>query len=159
LESVPFLQLLCIWGAAGYIWALYTFLLMSFGKSDVYLYGNIALCVMQLACAAILFPFGILPMIGAYVASYFVGLLVWHYFANRLIGIRLRHVLKDVLPYLLITVGCFFVAWLATRRIQNLYLLCALKVAITAILYVSIMKYSRSAIFKESVKFLLGHKK
>jgi O-antigen/teichoic acid export membrane protein len=156
LESVPFLQLLCVWGAMAYIWMLYAYLIMSFGKSDVYLYGNIGICVLQLTCVALLFPFGIFPMLGAYVACYFVGLLVWHYFANKLIGIRLRHVLKDILPFLSITFGCFFVAWLATRNIQNPYLLCVLKITITAILYVLIMKYSRSIIFKESAEFLLG---
>jgi O-antigen/teichoic acid export membrane protein len=159
LESIPYLQLLCIWGAAGYIWTLYTFLLISSGKSKIYLYGNIGICILQLTCVAALFPFGILSMIGAYVASYFIGILIWHYFANKLIGIRLRHVLKDVAPYLFITAGCIFVAWLATRGIQNLYLLCVLKTAITAILYVLIMKYSRSAIFKESVEYLFGHVK
>ncbi|MDR1583884.1 MAG: lipopolysaccharide biosynthesis protein [Prevotellaceae bacterium] len=157
LESVPILQLLCIWGAVAYISTLYTFLLMSFGKSDIFLYGNIGICILQLACVAVMFPFGILPMIGAYVACYFISILLWHYFANKLIGIRLRHVLKDILPYLFITAGCFFVAWLVTRGIQNLYLLCALKITITAILYILVMKYSRSAIFKESVAFLLGH--
>jgi O-antigen/teichoic acid export membrane protein len=159
LESVPFLQLLCIWGAAGYIWTLYAFLLMSFGKSNIYLYGNIGICILQLTCVAFMFPFGILPMVGAYIGCYFVGILIWQYFANKLIGIRLRHVLKDVLPYLFITAGCFFVAWLATRGIQNLYLLFGLKTGIAAILYVLIMKYSRSVIFKESLEFLLSHYK
>jgi O-antigen/teichoic acid export membrane protein len=157
LESAPILQLLCIWGAAGYIWGLYTFLLMSYGKSNIYLYGHVGIYTFQLACIALMFPFGILPMIGVYIACYFIGIPVWHYFGNKLIGIRLRHVLKDVLPYLVITAGCIFVAWIVTRGIQNLYLLCGLKIGITAILYVLIMKYSRSTIFKESLKFLFGH--
>jgi O-antigen/teichoic acid export membrane protein len=159
LESVPFLQLLCIWGSAAYMWSLYTFLLMSFGKSNIYLYGNIAICVLQLICAALLFPFGIWPMMIAYVVCYFIGLLIWHYFANKLIGIRLRQVLKDIVPYLTITIGCFFVAWLVTRNIQNVYLLGSLKIAVTAALYILIMKYSRSTIFKESVAFLTKRKK
>jgi O-antigen/teichoic acid export membrane protein len=158
LESVPFLQLLCIWGAFGYVWVLYTFLLMSFGKSNIYLYGNLAVCGLQLLCAAFLFPFGIFPMLTAYVVCYFVGLLIWHYFVNRLIGIRLWQVLKDVLPYLLITAGCFFIAWLVTRNVQNLYLLCGLKIAVVAALYILIMKYSHSTIFKESMAFLTKRK-
>jgi O-antigen/teichoic acid export membrane protein len=155
LKIVPFLQLLCIWGAFAYIWSLYTYLLMSFGKSNIYLYVNIAVCVLQLLCAAILFPFGIFPMLIAYVACGFVGILIWQYFANKLIGIRLWQVLKDVMPYLLITSGCFFIAWLVTRNVQNVYLLFSLKIAVTAALYVLIMKYSRSTIFKESMAFLM----
>jgi O-antigen/teichoic acid export membrane protein len=159
LDSVPILQLLCIWGSVTYIWTLYVFLLMSLGKSDIYLYGTIGICVLQLTCIAVIFPFGILPMIGAYVACYFIGILIWHYFANRLIGIRLKHVLKDVLPYLVITAGCFFVAWFLTRNIWNIYLLFTCKIAIVAILYILIMKFSGSKMFKESISFLTNRKK
>jgi O-antigen/teichoic acid export membrane protein len=159
LPSVPLLQLLCVWGAAAYIWLMYTFLLMSYGKSNIYLYGSIGIYILQLTCVLIMFPFGILPMIGAYVVCCFIGLLMWHYFVNKFIGIRLKHVLKDILPYLLITAGCFFVAWLATLGIKNPYLLCSLKIGIVAILYVLIMKYSNSIIFKESVEFLIRHVK
>jgi O-antigen/teichoic acid export membrane protein len=154
IESVPILQLLCIWGAMGHIWSLYTYLLMSHGKSDIYMYGHIGIFVLQLICTVLLLPFGILPMLVAHIACNFMGILVWHYFVNKLIGIRLWQVLKDILPYLAITAGCIFIAWIATMGIRNLYLLCASKIAITAILYILIMKYSRSAIFKESVEFL-----
>jgi O-antigen/teichoic acid export membrane protein len=154
LESVPFLQLLCVWGTVAYIWSLYTFLLMTFGKSNIYLYGNIVICILQLGSAAFLFPFGIFPMLTAYVVCYFVGILIWHYFTNKLIGIRIWHVLKDVLPYLLITAGCFFVAWIASQFTQSLYLSAVLKISITATLYILIMKYSRSVTFRESLNFL-----
>jgi O-antigen/teichoic acid export membrane protein len=156
LESVPFFQLLCIWGSVGYIWSLYVFLLMSFRKSNIYLYGNIVICILQLVCVAFLFPFGVFPMLIAYVICYFAGILIWHYFANKLIEIRLRHVLNDVLPYLLITAGCFTVAWFASHFTQSLYLRIVLKISISAMLYILIMKYSRSMIFKESLRFLLN---
>jgi O-antigen/teichoic acid export membrane protein len=157
LKSVPFLQLFCIWGAAGYMWYLYTYLLMSFGKSNIYLYGCIAVCSSQLACAAILFPFGIFPMLIAYVICYFGSLLIWHHFANKLIGIRLCHVLKDVMPYLLITAGCFIVAWFASQLAQSIYLRAVLKISVTAALYILVMKYSHSMAFKESMVFLTNH--
>jgi O-antigen/teichoic acid export membrane protein len=159
LQIVPFLQLFCIWGAAGYMWYLYTYLLMSFGKSNIYLYGCITVCSSQLACAAILFPFGIFPMLITYVICYFGGLLIWHYFANKLIGIRLRQVLKDVTPYLLITAGCFIVAWFASQLAQSIYLRAVLKISVTAALYILVMKYSRSTVFRESVAFLINRVK
>jgi O-antigen/teichoic acid export membrane protein len=154
IKIVPYLQLLCIWGAAGYLWHLYTFLLMSFGKSNIYLYGCVTVCVSQLACAAILFSFGIFYMLTAYVLCYFGGLLIWHYFANKLIGIRLWHVLKDVLPYLLITAGCFIAAWFTSQLAQSIYVRAMLKIFMTAALYILVMKYSHSTIFKESLVFL-----
>ncbi|MDR1090620.1 MAG: lipopolysaccharide biosynthesis protein [Prevotella sp.] len=154
LESVPFLQLLCIWGAAGYIWYLYVFLLMSMGKSNIYLYGCIAICLLQLVCAAFLFPFGIYSMLIAYVVCYFIGICIWHYFVNKLIGIRLWHVLKDLLPYLLITAVCFSVAWSVSQVAQSLYLRAVLKITVAVVIYILIMKYSLSTIFRESLLFL-----
>jgi O-antigen/teichoic acid export membrane protein len=154
LPSVPFLQLLCVWGAVTYIWSLYTFLLMSFGKSNIYLYGNIVICIVQIACAVLLLPFGTFPMLTVYIMCYLGGILIWHYFVNKLIGIRLWQVLKDISPYLFITAGCFLVAWLASQLTQSMYLRIVLKIGVTATLYVLLMKYSRSTIFRESLLFL-----
>jgi hypothetical protein len=67
----------------------------------------------------------------------------------------LKDVLKDVLPYLAITLGCFSVAWLFTRNITNLYGLLGAKIAISGVLYVAILKMTPSVIFKESMEFLL----
>ena len=41
----------------------------------------------------------------AYVLAYLCWLLVWHCFASHLIGVRLYHVIRDILPYFLITLS------------------------------------------------------
>lgn len=154
LPSVPFLQLFCIWGAAGYLWTLYTNLLMAHGKSNLYMGGMIIVGLSQIAIVAFTFPFGILWMVAAYVASFFMGLLGWHYFAYRLIGLRLWNVIKDVLPYLLITILVFFITWGITYRIQNIYVLLGTKILLAALLYIILMWKSNSIIFKESMDFI-----
>jgi O-antigen/teichoic acid export membrane protein len=154
-DSVPFLQILCIWGAFCYLWVLYTYVLMSYGKSDIYLYGNICICVLQLIVVAAMFPFGIFPMVTAYTICYLIGIGFWHYFVNKLTGLCLWSVLKDILPYLGITLGCFLITWLLTYPIQNIHLLLVSKVSIVAVFYILIMKFSGSAIFKESMEFVL----
>jgi O-antigen/teichoic acid export membrane protein len=151
---VPVLQLLCIWGAFGYLWLLYVTLILSYNKSNVYLYGNLSIFIVQLICVALMSRFGILPMVGIYVLCYLAGLFLWHYFVNKLIGLRFKNLLTDTMPYLAITLGCFVVAWVLTRQIENIYLLCIAKVAIVAILYLLIAKFSGSVIFKESIMFL-----
>jgi O-antigen/teichoic acid export membrane protein len=154
LPAVPFLQLFCIWGAAGFLWALYTNLIFTQGKSNVYMYVSITVGLLQLATIFAMYPFGIFPMVAGYVFMYFIGLLIWHYFANKLIGLRFRNVLSDTLPYLCITLICFGITWLITRNIQNIYLLFTSKIIIAAILYVVILKISNSVIFRESIEFL-----
>jgi O-antigen/teichoic acid export membrane protein len=155
LDSVPYLQILCIWGAFSYLWAIYTYVLMSYGKSDIFLYGNICICALQLIVAAVMFPFGIFPMVTAYTICYLIGTGFWHYFVGKLTGLRLWQVLKDILPYLGITLGCFLIAWIVTYPVRNIYLLLVSKVSIVAALYILIMKFSGSAIFKESMEFVL----
>lgn len=154
LPSVPFLQLFCIWGAAGYLWTLYTNLLMVHGKSNIYMWGMITIGMLQIAIVALTFPLGIMWMVAAYVASFFVGLLGWHYFANKLIGLRLWDIFKDVLPYVLITVFAFSATWMITSQLENLYLLFFSKIILAAIFYILIMWKSNSVVFKESLEYI-----
>jgi O-antigen/teichoic acid export membrane protein len=156
MGCVPILQLLCIWGAFGYIWALYTTLILSYNKSDVCLYGHLCIYIVQLICVALMYPFGILPMIGVYILCYFAGLLLWHYFVNKLIGLRFKNMFTDIMPYLAITFGCFFIAWVLTRQMENIYLLCVSKVVIVAALYTVVVWFSGSTLIKESMEFLIN---
>ena len=48
LESVPILQILCVQGAIGPIILLYTQVLVSHGKSDMFLYANVFHGILQL---------------------------------------------------------------------------------------------------------------
>jgi O-antigen/teichoic acid export membrane protein len=154
LPAVPFLQLFCIWGAVGFLWTLYTNLVYAQGKSNIYMYVSIIVGILQLIIVCFLYPLGMYSMIVGYIFMHFVGLFIWHYYANKLIGLRFRDVLKDTLPYLGITLGCFGITWVITRNIQNIYLLFVSKIIISAILYVIILKISKSVIFEESVEFL-----
>jgi hypothetical protein len=94
-------------------------------------------------------------MVISYLAMNFVGLMIWQYYVSKLIGLQLKYVLKDILPYLVITLGCFFIAWLLTKNIVNLYALFILKIAISGLLYVVVLKVSNSVMFKESMEFLV----
>jgi O-antigen/teichoic acid export membrane protein len=154
IESVPFLQLFCIYIGFNYLMGIYYKLLLSHGKSDTIMWYYIFISLLTLAVVLIMVQYSILFLMIVYVAISILCITGWHYFAGKLIGLRPVHVLKDIFPYLVITGVCFFVAWRLTRNIQNIYLLFTLKIAIVAILYLLIMKYSGSTIFKECMSFL-----
>jgi O-antigen/teichoic acid export membrane protein len=159
LPAVPFLQLFCIWGAAGFLWTLYTNLIFTKGNSSLYMRGMLITGLLQFAVIFCLHSLGIFPMFIGYIAVYFVSLAIWQYYVHKLTGLRLRDVLKDILPYLGITLGCFFIAWLFTKNSVNLYRLLAGKILVSGLLYLFIMKISNSVIFKESIGFLFNRKK
>lgn len=153
LPSVPFLQLFCIWGAVVYLWLLYTNLLISHGKSDVYLYGIILIGVLQLLIVGVMFSFGIYLMVIGYIGVYYVGLLYWHYFANEILSINLLDIIKDVLPYIGVTFVSFLLAYILTLFIINIYIVFLLKMLISVVVYCSIMWYGNSIVFKESINY------
>lgn len=159
LPSVPFLQLFCLWGAFGFLWNLYTNLIISHGRSNIYMYGMIVVGLLQLAAIIACSPLGIMYMVAGYVLMFYIGLLIWHYHAAKMIEIRLRDILKDILPYLLISLFSFLIAWAVSTLFTNIYLVLTAKVGVSVLVYVLIMKYSQSKIFSESVAYLLKLKK
>ncbi|MDR2086339.1 MAG: lipopolysaccharide biosynthesis protein [Dysgonamonadaceae bacterium] len=159
LPAIPFLQLFCIWSAFGFLWTLYTNLIFTKGHSNLYMYGMLITGLLQLIAIICLYPLGILPMIAGYVFACFTGLIIWQYYVHKLTGLRLKDVLKDILPYLGVTLFCFGIAWLLTKNIRNLYWLFAGKIVIVGLLYLFIMKISNSVIFKECMEFMRKNKK
>ena len=159
LYSVPFLQLFCIWGAMFFLWNLFINIIYTHGKSNIYMYVTIFLGVLQIAVVIAAYPLGVHTMVISFILMNFIGLLIWHYFVHRLIGLRLTDVLKDILPYLAVTLFSFGVAWLITKDIQNIYFLMVSKILISAIFYIFAMKISNSVMFKESMEFLIRRNK
>ena len=157
LPSVPYLQLFSIWVAFAYLLNLFTNVVYTHGKSDIYMKITVSTGVLQLISALCLYTQGLFPMVVVYVGISFAALFVWQRFVYKLTGLRLVDILKDILPYMGITLACLFAAWLLTINIKNIYLLLVLKIVISGILYIFVMKISRSVIFKESIEFLAGH--
>ena len=159
LPAVPFLQIFCIWGSVGYMWTLYTNLLMTHGYSGRYMWGMGLTGIIQLIVVAVMFRWGIFWMLGAYIVVYFMALLGWQFFARQLIGLKLRMVLKDILPYLFITLVSFGIAWFLLRSVENVYLLLVAKIGISAIVYISALYLFDAVVFRESVAFLKNRRR
>ncbi len=153
LPSAEILQILCIGGAFIPITTLYSNLIISKGKSDIYMWNTVALGLLQLAIMLVTYPYGIMTMVQVYVIVNILWLFVWHYFVWREIRLSLFHALKDILPFGIIA-GCIMLLTnFAASFIANIYLAITVKVLLAATLYILVMWASRSVIFKESVEF------
>lgn len=158
IEAVPFLQLFCIWGAFAYIWTLCTNLLLAHGKSDQYMYGMIITSILQLIIVLAVFKYGIFTMVICYLSIYFITLGGWLYLINKLVEIKWVEILKDTLPFLLITLFALFITWILTKHFSNNYLLFFSKVCLTALIYTLIIWKSNAVVFKESVQYFIKRK-
>lgn len=153
-ESAIIMQILCIGSAFLPIQNLYSNLVISKGKSDIFMWNTIFLGIIQIATALLCYPYGIRTMIFAYISINISWLFVWHYFIWKEIHLTLWDALKDVVPFGVIAVSCMGAAYFLTRSIDNLYLILTAKIAIAAGLYIIIMQLSKSATFKEVINYL-----
>ena len=133
-------------------------MVISPGKSNIYLYANIVFGIVQILVLIAMIPFGILWMVAAYVIVYFFWLFAWHCFAKQLCGIRLRDLLKDVTPYLLLTALALAAGWWSASYFSSIYARFVVKVIVSAIAYLLILWQSSSVAFRESMSFLLAYR-
>lgn len=155
LSSAAILQLLCVWGAFIPITCLFSNLVISRGHSSVYMWNTICLSLLQLVAACAMYPFGLEWMLRVFVAIHIGWLFVWLWFVHREIGLTLKHLLKDISPYLFLSALLTVSAHYLTRSIGNLYLSMAVKVVGVAAVYALVLWKLQSVIFRESVQFLL----
>lgn len=158
LASACLLQTLCIWGAFVPVINLFSNLVVSRGHSSVYMWSTISLCLVQLAVACMVYPYGLEWMLRLFVGIHIGWLLVWHRFVHKEIGLRLRDMLKDLLPYLLLSLVLVTVVRYATSPIECPWLSLVAKIVLVGGLYALVLWRTRSVIFRESLDFLLKKK-
>ena len=135
-------------------YSLYKNLIISQGRADLNMWLNISQIVLQFVLIFATYQQGILMVVYAYSILNVVWLLAWQFFAHRMIGLRLVHVLKDTLPFALISGAVMVASHFATMQFDNVYLLLTLRMVMAAVLYVGIMKLLRVKIMDECIKFL-----
>ena len=159
IESAEMLQILAVWGAFMPIQSMFTNLLVSCGRSRTFMWCTIVQGLLMLGILLAVHPWGIKWMIVCYCVFNALWLLVWLYFANREIGIRLTMFLSDVLPYMLLAVGVMSVTCFVTRGVDDMLLLLVAKMSVAALLYLSVSYVMRSEELHGIIEFLYKRKK
>lgn len=158
LPCVPILQLYCVWGTVAPILVLYMQIVVAYGRSDFYFWSSIVFAIIQIGIVFFALQYGIYWMAFAIVVSTYIYLLVWHLFVSSLLPISLVQIIKDVTPYLTISLFVFLITHIITRNILDLYLRFGLNIFVSILFYVFIMRICNSVIFNEVLEFI-GNKK
>ena len=162
VDSVPLLQILCIGGAFMPFYTMYQHLVISAGRSDIYMWCNIGQIILQIAIIIAFHSYGIVTMVIAYTAFTIAWLGIWHIFAKRLIGIRYRDLFKDITPFMLASAGVMIITHYLTTLLSNNiipyiaspYILLPLRIVIAAALYYAVMKLARVKIMDECISYI-----
>ncbi len=149
-SSVSIMQILCISGAFVPIANLYQQLIISKGKSRIFMWNIIILGMLLLTGVLLVHSYGIYAMLAMYVSTNILWLLRWHHFVQLEIGLKLRHALADILPYAIIAASVMAVTYYTARPIENIYVRLASKILLAMALYAAAMWASRSVTFESS---------
>lgn len=174
-QSAHYLRLLAIASAFLPLSTLLANVVITKGRSNIFMYVNLALAICQTAAMLTIYHFQIsLPlregmgvgslytMVLAFVALTILWFFVWAYFARRLAGYRFTMLLRDVLPFLLSAAAVMFTTgFISTCIIPSTLLggvgggllLLIIRILLAALLYYAIMRLFRVQILNECLQF------
>jgi len=155
-SCVPLLRTLCLGGAFLPLCTLYQNIMISKGRSDIYMWCNILQVVAQLCIVMVFARYGIEPMVMAYtmLSVLFVG--AWQCFLRRISDIRAVEIIKDTAPFLLASAAIMAVVYWLTLPIESLILRFMARVIAAAALYAGVMMVMKAAILDECLNFFVS---
>ncbi|MBO4215016.1 MAG: lipopolysaccharide biosynthesis protein [Bacteroidaceae bacterium] len=161
LPSAHLMQILCIGGAFLPIATLYFNLIISRGKSDVYMWNVIAQGFAIFGSILMVYGWGgsITHMVIAYVAIVILWTGIWHRFLYQEIRYPFLSALKDILPFLLIAAATMVITYFATSWIENLLILLITRILLAAALYIGLLWVFGAKILRECLSYLLHKNK
>lgn len=155
LSSARLMSLLCVYGAFVPVSTLYAQLTISMGRSGVNFFSTVALCTLIWLGLILLRPLGIEMMVLFFISINVLWLAVWQWWAHRLIGLRWTDaLLRDILPFLLLSIGVMAAAWWVTLPIAQAWLSLMVKMTVAAILYIGLLWVAKAKILRESFRYL-----
>ena len=153
------LKILAVWGAFMPIQSMQTNLLVSRGRSQIFMWGTIAQGLLTLAILLAMSFFGIKTMLITYCVFNIIWLFVWNFFVKKEILLTYSMFIGDILKYILLATAVMFITSYMTAFIENIYTLLVSKIAIAATLYILAAYIIRSEELYEIVNFLFKRKK
>ncbi|MBP3785585.1 MAG: lipopolysaccharide biosynthesis protein [Bacteroidaceae bacterium] len=158
-ESAAILSLLCLWGACQPFSSLFGNLIISRGRSDIYMWVTIALFLVQIVAMVATQSFGMAHMLRVFVGVNAVWMFVWHFFVYRQLQYKVVDFLRDLAPYLLLSAALYVAVYFATCNVNVLLLRLIAKVVLFAVAYCLVLWFSGSVIFREGINYLMRRHK
>lgn len=155
IVSVGYVQILCFAGATMPLSTLLSNMVISKGKSNLYLYCILGLGIIQIASMLLLWPYGIKNMVIAYTLINIMWVFVWLFFVKRLTSYGLWFFIKDTTPFALAAFAVMTATYFATAAIHTLWLLLICRIAMAMLLYYAVMRMARVQILAECQQFII----
>ncbi len=154
--SASLLPLLCLCGAFMPLSTLLTDAVITYQRSDIYLWNTLILGVLQILLMVGLWRQGIYTMVIAYTVLNIIWVFVWQVIVSRLMDYHTGAFLKDILPFAFTAAGVMAVTGFCTHGIDTLWLKLLCRVVMASALYLGVMRMAGAVILKECIGFFLS---
>ncbi|HBI89697.1 MAG TPA: flippase, partial [Sphingobacterium sp.] len=151
-QSAIFLQIFCIGAAFDSVSNVFSNLIISKGKPEVYMRNIIVFGLLQIAILFFGKSLGLELLIGLTSALNALWIFVWYISAKPYMNYSFRYLLTDIFAYALLAAISCLAAHYATAAIANLYLRFASTIGIAVCSYIIVNR-----IFKPSILLELYH--
>ena len=158
IESAHMLRILALWGAFMPIQSMFTNLLVSRGKSAIFMWGTMTQGIIVLILLVVMAPLGINGMMIAYVTFNALWIFVWRYYAGKEISLTLGMFLSDTFPFALLSTAVMLITYWMTQSINDIYMLLAARITVAVILYTGTLILMRNKELDEALHYLLKRK-
>ena len=158
LKSAYMLRVLAVWGAFMPLQSMLTNLLISRGRTRIFMWCTIVQGVFMLGILLAMRSCGIMPMLACYCIFNALWLFVWYFFVRREIAINIGMFLLDIVPYMLLAATVMFSTYMVTEGIDDKYMLLVSRIAIAVALYIGISFILRCGELREIINFILKRK-
>lgn len=161
LSSALMMSILCLGGAFAPVNMLFSNLVVSQGRSDIYMRRILLQLLVQLCCVLVIaFVHGsVYMMILMYVLVNVCWLLVWWRDSHRFIGLPLADLARDLLPFLFAGAVACGLGWMAAMLTGGVVVAqFAVKVVVAAACYVGLMKLFDAKIMTECLDYIRKRK-
>lgn len=149
---VPLLQILCIGGAFLPLQSLYHNFIISRGRSDLYLRIVSLQILLQIGITLSFASQGITVMVTAFTLLNVVFTAFWHFTMRRIHPLGTLKVLKDIIPFALIALGCMIVTYYSSLWTDTLWLRLIMRIIIAALIYTGTMRLLNVHTLEECLK-------
>lgn len=153
---VPLLQILCVSGSVMPLCTLLSNMVISKGRSNIYLYSTLALGIVQVALMITIWPLGIRSMVIAYTMLNILWLFVWQHLTYRLTGYTTAMFLRDIIPFAAAAAAVMYATHFITLAIHNHAALLTLRIVTAALGYYAVMRIAGTEILDECTGFIMS---
>lgn len=152
--AATLLQILCFSMMWYPIHAINLILLEVKGRTDLFLYLEIAKKVIGVAIMLITIPFGLIAICIGQVINSLIALVINTHYTGKLIGIGLLRQLRDLFPTLLYSASMGAVVYTVTLLFTSYWLQLAVGLPLGVIWYIGIAYLTRSADLRDLISFV-----